>query len=214
VNTRPLDDKARGRLRVLVIAHHSEIVSRLTFWNGGDRGLAEECAQEVWAKVAADLKRYVGDPHPLNPLVQVAWNIHRNHFRKKKRRGEQRPGAETITALSDNSVAERLLRGVRRLGPDRRGRDTRAVPDAGPDSYPDPIGVADLNIDLAAAIAKLSPRQQEALFLHYRHDLAPAGIAIRMGITRQAAEKLLKNTFRTLKISPRLAGWAEEEVGR
>jgi RNA polymerase sigma factor (sigma-70 family) len=107
-----------------------------------------------------------------------------------------------------NSRAASLLRGTRLLSNGRRRREARAAPQAGPR---DLLGQVEFNADLSGALARLNPRQQEAVYLHYREDLSPAGIAVRMGITRQAVEKLLRNAFKSLRVSPRLVGWAEEE---
>ncbi|MFF5084253.1 RNA polymerase sigma factor [Actinoplanes sp. NPDC000266] len=208
----PPDEQTRAQLRVLIVAHHSGIVSRLAFWSG-DRDLAEECAQQVWVQVAENPAEILQDPKPLQTLVQKAWNVLHNDRRRRGRRGEQQPGGDTIAALSDNANAERFGRRLLRLRPGRRDRDTRAVPQAAVDSCADPATAVDRRIDLTTAISQLSDRQQEALYLHYRDDLSPAGIALRMGISRQAAEKLLKSAFAALRKSPRLADWTEE-VGR
>ncbi|MFC4066741.1 RNA polymerase sigma factor [Actinoplanes subglobosus] len=201
------------QLWTLVTAHHTEIVSRLTF-RSGNRDLAEELAQEVWVRVGGNPGYFIEHQHPLWELMNIAHDLARNHFRKQKRRGEQQPGDTAITALSDNSLADRMWRGVRRFGQDRRRDAARAVPHTSVESQADPMWYADLRIDLAEAAGELTERQQEALYLHYQQDLSPAAIALRMGISRHAAEKLLGKAFRTLRKSPRLTGWNGKEVDR
>lgn len=198
--------------RSLLYAHHSAIVSYL-YWMVGDRGIAEELAADVWVVVVHKPQWFAGHGDPRAALMSTARNHYRNYRRKRQRRGEQRPGVEMITRLLENRLVERLLGGVRRRGEERRGRDTRATPCTEPDSSVDPMAAVDRRLDLRRAIADLSPRRQEALFLYYHEDLAPAEIAERMGISRQAVEKLLKQSFIALKASPRLAGWDETEVG-
>ena len=208
------DEEVRNQqLRTLIVAHHTAIVSRLAF-RTGNRDIAEDLAQEVWVRVGSNPDHFIDHPHPLWELMKVAHDVARNAFRRQKRRGEQQPGDTAITALSDNSLADRMWRGARRLGQDRRRDIARAVPDTGADTQADPMWHADLRIDLAEAAAQLTERQQEALYLHYRHDMTPASIALQMGVTRHAAEKLLSKAFRSLRKSPRLTGWYSKEVDR
>jgi RNA polymerase sigma factor (sigma-70 family) len=209
----PDDEVRKEQLWTLIVAHHSEIVGRLAF-RTGNRGVAEELANELWVKIGGDAGEFLDDPHPLEALMRMAHRIADTEARRRRRRGEQCPGSDAITGMADNAVAERLLRGVRRLSPDPHSRDTRAVPNADDGSSADPMTYADLRMDLGVAVAKLTPRQQEALYLHYRHAMGAASIATNMRISRQAVEKLLDKARRSLRTSSSLAGWNEEEVGR
>jgi RNA polymerase sigma factor (sigma-70 family) len=208
------DDEVRNQqLWTLIHSHHNAIVSRLAF-RSGNRDLAEDLAHEMWERVGCDVSSFFDDPNPLPSLMKVAHRVADTNSRRQRRRGEQQPGPDAITGLADNALAERLLRGVRRLRADRDVRDSRAVPYAGNDSHVDPMRYADLRMDMGAAVAQLTERQQEALYLYYRHDLSPNTIALHMDISRQAVERLLDKALKTLRKSPRLAGWNEEEVGR
>jgi RNA polymerase sigma factor (sigma-70 family) len=182
------DDEAPQQLRGLIVAHHTGIVRRLAF-RLGDRDLAEDLAQEVWVRVARDPRIIVDHEHPLDALGQITWNVLRNHERKQRRRGEQRLPDDTIAVLADNGLVERLLRGARRFGPDRRSRDSRAVPLIGTESAVDPMRSVDLQADLRNAMRDLSWRQQEALYLYYQEELSPQAIGLLMGMSRQGASK-------------------------
>jgi RNA polymerase sigma-70 factor (ECF subfamily) len=103
-----------------------QVVRRFT----SDRGESESIVQEAWLRAWRALPRAVED-RPLGPwLVQIAVNVARDIWRKKKPLNfadtggeedllqDERPGPEE--RMSQKEALEKLVRGVERLKPEYR----------------------------------------------------------------------------------------------
>lgn len=127
----------------------------------GDRGLAEDCAQEAMVRLWPR-RDTVDDPRAW--VFRVAFNVATSAFRRR--------------------TAER--RAVRVLSTD--SGDTPA-----PDS--------DRNIDLQRALQALSPRQRQAVVLHYLADLSVPQAATVMSCSQGAVKSHLARGLRALRDS-------------
>lgn len=112
-------------------------VSRAVYLLVGDRAIAEDAAQEAFARALARWRRIGSHPAPAGWVTTTALNVARRHLRRQPE----------------------LPRHLEEAGRDEEER-----------------------LSLLAAIRALSPRQQEAVVLHYLVDLPVAEVAAAMAV--------------------------------
>jgi RNA polymerase sigma-70 factor (ECF subfamily) len=137
----------------------------------GDEHEAEAMAQETWMAFLRRFSHYqVRYDDPVAVLYVIARRMIADWYRAQNR---------TPALLADEGVAERLAR----LAQDQ----------------PDGTAMADLRIDLAHAVTRLTPRQREALQLYYVDGLGRPAVAELMGVTIDGVKKLIGSALKTLR---------------
>lgn len=131
---------------------------------GGERGLAEDIAQETWLRALDAWSRGGVPADPGAWLATVAANLIRNHFRRRApRTGVELDGwASPDGSLEDVDGAERREQSALRVQA------------------------------LQSALARLPPGQAELLTERYLDDLPTAEIAARRGLGERALEGRLR----------------------
>ncbi|MFJ5779923.1 RNA polymerase sigma factor [Streptomyces sp. NPDC093094] len=144
-----------------------------------DLGEAEALAQETWM---AFLRRFDSYQKmyqdPVAPLFVIARRKLVDWYRDKGKSPEL-PGDEVL--------GERLAQAAA--------------------ACPDVISQTDLRIDLHRTIARLTPRQREAVELRYVDGLDRETVAALMGITVDGVKKLISAAVTTLRTAKDLAGY-------
>ncbi|MGV9942460.1 RNA polymerase sigma factor [Streptomyces sp. NPDC003401] len=159
-------------------AHHPKLVGYIRR-RIGDQGEAEALAQETWIAFLRrfDYYQQVYD-NPVGPLFVIA----------RRKVADWHKGQEKVPDLpGDDGLGERLAQ----IAQDRA----------------DAIGLAGLRIDLSRAVARLTPRQREALQLRYVDGLDRRAVAELMGITVDGVKKLISTAVRTLHTAQDLAAY-------
>lgn len=152
----------------LVRDHRARIV-RTVALVVGDVGVAEEVAQDAFARAFASWRRVGGYDAP------DAW-VRRVAIRDAVRRSgrdRRRPEREALAGTRDAGT----------------GRGAAASDPAG--------GVAD-HLDVVAAVRDLPPQQRAAVVLHYLDDLPVAAVADALGCSASTAKVHLHRARRTL----------------
>lgn len=85
-------------------------------------------------------------------------------------------------------VARNHLRRSRRRGSARTGPGRSEVTE-----QPDESGRVDMALEVAAALARLTPRQREVVVLHHGLDLAQEQVAVVLGIARSTVATTLRD---------------------
>ncbi|MDX2557259.1 RNA polymerase sigma factor [Streptomyces stelliscabiei] len=154
-------------------------------WSGyirrriGDRGEAEALAHEIWIAFLRRFDHYqqVYD-NPVGALFVIARRKVAD-WRQEQDKAPDLPG--------DDGLGDRLAQ----IAQDRM----------------DMIGLAGLRIDLSRAVARLTPRQREALLLRYVDGLDRQAVASLMGITVDGVKKLISTAVKTLRTAQDLASY-------
>ena len=138
----------------------------------------------AWPRVVRAVAVYLGDQHD---AVDVAADACARTLARWD--GADRPGDPTTwTIVVAINLAKR--RGAR----EQRGRELTLV-------RPDPADLGATDVDVWAAVARLAPREREAVALRYGSDLTEPAVAEAMGITPGAVAATLhraRTKLRTL----------------
>jgi RNA polymerase sigma factor (sigma-70 family) len=164
-------------------AHHPRLrgyVSRRV--GSGWKVNADDVCQEIWLVFFRKYEAHVANyDNPLKVLFPIAYCRIAEYWEKYSK------SQEAPTEGADL----RLLAGALSAAHFGTGRGTGEE-------------AACLRLDIGLALAELTPRQREALHLHYLDDLTVGETASLMGISENTVKKLLKTALERLRESTRL----------
>ncbi|MER6374440.1 RNA polymerase sigma factor [Streptomyces mirabilis] len=159
-------------------AHHPKLVGYIQR-RIGDQSEAEALAHETWIAFLRRFEHYQQTyNNPVGPLFVIARRKVADWYTAQDKTPEL-PG--------DDGLGERLAQ----ITQDR----------------PDAIGLATVRIDLTRAVARLTPRQREALLLRYVDGLDRQAVAELMGITVDGVKKLIGTAVQTLRTAQDLSAY-------
>ncbi|MFJ2007772.1 RNA polymerase sigma factor [Streptomyces chartreusis] len=162
-------------------AHHARLVGYIKR-RVGDLGEAESLAHEAWLAFLLRFDHYQEKyDEPVAPLFVIANRKVTDWYADRKKLPDL-PG--------DDGLDERLAK----ITQNRQDQMSRA----------------DLRMDLKAGIARLTPRQREALVLRYVDDLGRPTVAELMGITVEGVKKLIGTALNTLRTAHGLADYVPQ----
>ncbi|WP_435219169.1 RNA polymerase sigma factor [Streptomyces sp. bgisy034] len=159
-------------------AYHPQLVGYIQR-RIADNGEAEALAQETWIAFLLRFDHYQQTyDNPVGALFVIA----------RRKIADWYQTQDKVPELSgDDGLGERLAQ----IAQDR----------------PDVIGLAGLRLDLSRAVARLTPRQREALQLRYVDGLDRPAVAELMGITVDGVKKLTSTAVKTLRAAQDLVSY-------
>jgi RNA polymerase sigma-70 factor (ECF subfamily) len=169
------DDAAFGRL---VAGYQDRLVGLLTHLIG-DRGAAEDLAQEVFLRVYRARLGYVPTAKFSTWVFRIAQNLASNTRRDKRRRREV-PFAGT-SETSDSRPQESLVAAKSGFLPNRQ------------------LARREIQTVVRTALEDLGERQKLAVLLHRFEGMSYADIAETMELTPQAVKSLLSRARESLR---------------
>lgn len=173
------DGSAEGRWEAMrrIYLENQPTLLRFVARRVGGRGEAEDVCQETWRVFYVKYDEYVASyGHAARMLYPIArYRIGDFWRRQRGRAHEVAIEREDLVGLADA-----LCR-----SPDKHRR-------------------ADLRMDLERALAGLTPRQREAMYLRYVDDVAEEHAATLMGLSPNTVKKHLKEAKESLRAMPSL----------
>jgi RNA polymerase sigma-70 factor (ECF subfamily) len=174
-----------------------ELASRI---RDGDTGAFEELFLSTHAMLCEVVDAYVRSQDVSEEIVQdiycALWlRRHRLEIRTSLR-------AYLLTAARNRALHHLRHREVEDRWVERTSTSMESEPDAGamPTEIADEAGeFDDLLQELRQAIEELPPRTRAAVILRWRHGLRNVDVALALGVSVKAVEKLLHNAKRRLR---------------
>lgn len=162
-----------------LVERHTGSLVNFFYYQSGDRGVAEDCTQEVWARILRSRRDYEPRARFRTFLFRVARNLWIDHFRSGSWRQRSRESRGTAGAGEGLDRAQQIPSGE--PPPDR------------------PLREAELAAAVAAALKRLPPEMREVFILGGIESVPYGEIAATLGIPVGTVKSRMFNAVRRLQ---------------